>query len=148
MDGSTNMQSRQRGALLGMFVGDALAMPVHWYCDLRALQRDYGRVSGYLDPKHPHPDSILWRSSYTPLNRSADILHDQRRFWGRRGIHYHQFLKAGENTLNLKICHLLIGNLDENGGYDADAYLDRYIEFMTTPGNNRDTYVEEYHRHF
>jgi ADP-ribosyl-[dinitrogen reductase] hydrolase len=58
MDGSTNMQSRQRGALLGMFVGDALAMPVHWYCDLRALQRDYGRVSGYLDPKHPHPDSI------------------------------------------------------------------------------------------
>jgi ADP-ribosylglycohydrolase len=145
---STDMQSRQQGAILGMFVGDALAMPVHWYYDRQALERDYGRVSTYQAPKNPHPDSILWRSAYTPPDRSVDILHDQRQYWGRPGIHYHQFLKAGENTLNLKLCQLLISTLSGNGEYDADAYLDRYIEFMTTPGRHRDTYVEEYHRHF
>jgi ADP-ribosyl-[dinitrogen reductase] hydrolase len=148
MMASIDLQSRQKGAILGMFIGDALAMPVHWYYDRQALERDYGKVTGYLAPKNPHPDSILWRSVYKPLNKYADILHDQRQYWGRPGIHYHQFLKAGENTLNLKLCQLLISVLSEKGEYDADAYLERYIEFMTTPGSHQDTYVEEYHRHF
>jgi ADP-ribosyl-[dinitrogen reductase] hydrolase len=145
---SADMPSRRKGAILGMFIGDALAMPVHWYYDRQALSRDYGRVTGYLAPKNPHPDSILWRSSYTPVNDRADILHDQARFWGRPGVHYHQFLQSGENTLNLKLCTLLIKTILAKRGYDADAYLSDYIAFMTTPGNHRDTYVEEYHRHF
>jgi len=148
MGTSTDRQSRKKGAILGMYVGDALAMPVHWYYDRQALERDYGQVRGYLAPKNPHPDSILWRSTYTPVSAKANILHDQERFWGRPGVHYHQFLKAGENTLNLKLCNLLINNLLENDGYDADAYLADYIAFMTTAGSHSDTYVEEYHRHF
>ncbi|MFO7644121.1 MAG: ADP-ribosylglycohydrolase family protein [Desulfosarcina sp.] len=148
MTATTDIQARRKGAILGMFIGDALAMPVHWYYDREALARDYGKVCGYLHPRNPHPNSILWRSHYPPPSPSMDILHDQRQYWGRPGIHYHQFLKAGENTLNLKLCNLLIEMLDENGGYDADDYLARYIGFMTTPGNHRDTYVEEYHRHF
>jgi ADP-ribosylglycohydrolase len=63
-------------------------------------------------------------------------------------VHYHQFLEAGENTLNLKLCTLLINSLLENDGYDADAYLTEYIAFLTTAGSHKDTYVEEYHRHF
>jgi len=145
---STSSHSRSRGALYGLYIGDALAMPVHWYYDRLALQRDYGRVEDYLAPRNPHPDSILWRSHYTPLNEKAEILHDQARYWGRKGIHYHQFLKAGENTLNVQLCTLLIESLLEKGGYDADDYLRRYIAFMTTPGSHRDTYLEEYHRHF
>jgi ADP-ribosylglycohydrolase len=141
-------ESRCRGALYGLFIGDALAMPVHWYYDTLALQRDYGRVTDFLAPKNPHPDSILWRSSYTPLNENGDILHDQAQYWGKRGIHYHQFLEAGENTLNLKLCILLMESLNANRGYSADDYLKRYIAFMTTPGSHRDTYAEEYHRHF
>ena len=108
---SADRQSRKKGAILGMYIGDALAMPVHWYYDRQALARDYGRVTGYLAPKDPHPDSILWRSAYTPVNKKADILHDQARFWGRPGVHYHQFLQAGENTLNLKLCTLLLNHL-------------------------------------
>jgi len=123
-------------------------MPVHWYYDTLALQRDYGRVTDFLAPKNPHPDSILWRSSYRPLNEKGNILHDQAQYWGKRGVHYHQFLQAGENTLNLKLCALLIESLNANRGYSADDYLKRYIAFMTTPGSHRDTYVEEYHRHF
>jgi len=145
MKSKADFQSRQKGAILGMFIGDALAMPVHWYYDRQALYRDYGHVTGYQAPRNPHPDSILWRSVYSG---TADILHDQRKYWGRHGIHYHQFLKAGENTLNLKLCALLIGTLIENGTYDSDVYLERYIDFMVTPGRHKDTYVEEVHRHF
>ncbi len=141
-------ESLKRGCIYGLFIGDALAMPVHWYYDRLALQRDYGLVKDYLAPKTPHPDSILWRSSYKPINKKGEILHEQAQYWGRRGIHYHQFLKAGENTLNLKLCARLMESLNEKGGYDADDYLNRYITYMTTPGKHRDTYVEEYHRHF
>ena len=48
----------------------------------------------------------------------------------------------------MKLCTLLIESLNEKGGYDADDYLKRYISYMTIPGNHRDTYLEECHRHF
>lgn len=141
---------RLSGALWGLCIGDALAMPVHWYYNRNALHDDYGWVTGYLTPKNPHPDSILFRSSYAAPGPKGEILHDQAPYWGREGTryHYHQFLKAGENTLNLKLCSLLIRSLNESGGYDAEDYLRRYVVFMTTPGSHRDTYIEECHRNF
>lgn len=142
------LNSRIRGALYGLFIGDALAMPVHWYYDSDELKRDYGRVVDYMAPKNPHPGSILSYKAYEPVNEKGEILHDQAQYWGKKDVHYHQFLKAGENTINLKIVKLLIDSLNEKGGYDADDYLNRYISFMTTPGNHKDTYIEEYHRHF
>jgi ADP-ribosylglycohydrolase len=141
------MEKRSR-ALLGSLAADAVAMPVHWYYDRAALERDYGTITDYLAPKNPHPDSILWRSSYKPLNAKGEILHDQAIFWGRRGVHYHQFLLAGENTLNFQLARLLYDQTSRLGHYDADAWLKTYIDFMLTPGKHRDTYVEEYHRHF
>ena len=142
------IHSKSRGALYGLCIGDALAMPVHWYYNRLALNRDYGRVTDYLAPYNPHPDSILWRSSYKAPNAKGEILHDQAPYWGQKGIHYHQFLKAGENTLNVKICRLLIESINQNGTYNADDFLRRYITFMTTPGNHQDTYIEECHRNF
>ena len=136
------------GIAWGSFIGDALAMPVHWYYDRAALHRDYGVVRDYLAPRNPHEGSILWRSEYTPLNERGDILHEQAQYWGRHGIHYHQFLHAGENTLNLQLARVLIESLIAKGGYDADDYLQRYIDFMLTPGRHRDTYIEECHRKF
>jgi ADP-ribosylglycohydrolase len=134
--------------LLGLWIGDALAMPVHWYYNRQTLHRDYGWVTDYMAPRNPHPDSILWRSSYEAPNARGEILHDQAPYWGQKGIHYHQFLRAGENTLNVKLCSLLIESLNASGKYDVDDYLDRYISFMTTPGSHRDTYIEECHRNF
>ena len=136
------------GLAWGSFIGDALAMPVHWYYDRAALRRDYDVVRGYVAPRNPHPDSILGRSKYAPLNARGDILGEQAQYWGRHGIHYHQFLHAGENTLNLQLAKVLIESLIARGDYDADDYLQRYIEFMLTPGRHRDTYVEECHRKF
>ena len=142
------LNSKCRGTLYGLSIGDALSIPVHWYYNRQALQDDYGRVTDYLAPRNPHPDSILWRSSYVAANSNGEILHDQAQYWGQKGIHYHQFLKAGENTLNVKICRLLIESMNRNGGYDADDFLQRYIAFMTTPGSHQDTYIEECHRNF
>ena len=144
----TELEERKHGCLLGAFLGDALAMPVHWYYDRAALARDYGTVSELVGPKNPHADSILWRSSYSALNAKGEILHDQAEFWGRRGVHYHQFLRAGENTLNMQLALQLLASLRERSGYDRDDYTRRYIDFMTTPGRHRDTYVEECHRNF
>ena len=144
-----NLEQTQRtNCILGAFVGDALAMPVHWYYDKESLARSYGRVTAMVDPKSPHEDSILWRSSYEALNEKGEILHEQASHWGKRGVHYHQFLQAGENTLNMQLALLLLTSLRTCGGYDHADYVRRYIEFMTTPGHHRDTYIEECHRNF
>ena len=139
---------KRAGLAWGSFIGDALAMPVHWYYDRAALRRDYGVVRDYEAPRNPHADSILWRSEYVPVNDCGDILHEQAPYWGKRGIHSHQFLHTGEDTLNLQLAKVLIESLIARGGYDGDDYLQRYVDFMLTPGRHRDTYVEEYHRKF
>lgn len=135
-------------AYLGSLVADAVAMPVHWYYDREALRAEYGDITGYLAPKNPHTGSILWRSQYIAPNEKGEILHEQAAYWGQRGIHYHQFLKAGANTLNFQLATELVQLCEKSGGYDPDEWLAHYIEFMLTPGKHRDTYLEEYHRGF
>ncbi len=132
----------------GSLVADALAMPVHWYYDREALRRDYGTVDHFMAPRNPHPGSILWRSVYQAINEKGDILREQAVHWGKRDVHYHQFLSAGENTLNFKLAAELFDFVRRRGGYEADAWLDHYISRMLEPGWHRDTYVEEYHRAF
>lgn len=142
------MQRNHLQAHAGALVADALAMPVHWYYDRAALDRDYGLLDRYTAPKNPHPDSILWRSRYTPPNPQGDILHEQATHWGQPGVHYHQFLSAGENTLDFQLARLLYRQVVDAGHYDADAWLASYIDFMRTLGRHCDTYVEECHRTF
>ena len=135
-------------AFLGSLVADAVAMPVHWYYDTDALDKDYGTLREYTAPRSPHRDSILWRSRYSPRNERGDILHEQAKYWGQRGVHYHQFLKAGENTLNFKLALELHSHVVASGTYKPESWADRYIECMLEPGWHRDTYAEEYHRAF
>jgi ADP-ribosyl-[dinitrogen reductase] hydrolase len=135
-------------AFVGGLVADAYAMPVHWYYDPRALDRDYGELPTYAAPRSPHPDSILWRSQWTAPDPKFDILREQAAFWGRRGVHYHQFLSAGENTLNARLAMELHDLTARAGDYDPERWLDHYVAFMLEPGRHRDTYLEEYHRHF
>ena len=139
---------RIRGGVLGAFVADAHAMPVHWYYDRRARERDYGWVEVFLAPRSSHPDSILWRSNYQALNARGEILHDQAQYWGKKGVHYHQHLHAGENTLNLQLLLLLLKSIRRQGSYCSEEYLNDYRDFMLSPVSHRDTYVEECHRKF
>ena len=135
-------------AMLGALVADAASMPVHWYYDTNALDRDYPNLSSYQAPKNVHPDSILWRSKYVPRNKLADILHDQAQYWGQRGVHYHQFLHAGENTLNFTLGIELFRFIQSTRSYMPESWLKTYIDCMRKPNWHRDTYIEEYHRSF
>lgn len=142
------MSHNKISAFEGALVADALSMPVHWYYDRIALKRDYGRVDCFMAPKNPHPDSILYRSQYTPVTPDADILHDQAIYWGQRGVHYHQGLRAGENTLNFQLARALYRQVSKTQTYDPAAWLRLYVDCMRLPGWHKDTYVEEYHRAF
>jgi ADP-ribosyl-[dinitrogen reductase] hydrolase len=143
---SSNMTTLE-ASYQGSLIADALAMPIHWYYNREAIDADYPDLSSYRAPLPQHPDSILWRSQYKPVNEKADILHDQARFWGQRNIHYHQNLRAGDNTVNFQLARALHDHVCEQG-YDPTTWVELYIKLMRTPGWHRDTYVEEYHRAF
>lgn len=147
---------RLRGALWGMFVGDALAMPAHWYYDVVALRRDFGILSDYRDPKDHHPNSILSLASTGGAGRGSKegdvvgsvILHNKKHLWGQPNRHYHQGLRSGDNTLNLLCVRVLLRTMNEAGCYNPADFLREYVSFMTTPGSHNDTYAESYHRQF
>lgn len=44
------LKDRIAGSILGVFIGDALGVGVHWQYDLEKLEADRGFVTGYLDP--------------------------------------------------------------------------------------------------
>ncbi|TVR66626.1 MAG: ADP-ribosylglycohydrolase family protein, partial [Candidatus Competibacteraceae bacterium] len=152
----SDKHERVRGALWGMFVGDALAMPVHWYYDVAALQRDFGTIRDYQAPKDHHPSSIMTLASTGRAGRGSQegevvgsvILHGKKHLWGRPNTHYHQGLRAGDNTLNLLCARVLLRTLNVAGHYDSAAFLREYVAFMTAPDSHNDTYAESYHRDF
>ena len=147
---------RLRGMLWGMFVGDALAMPVHWYYDVAALQRDFGTVRDYQAPCDYHPSSIMSLANTGAAGRGSQegevvgrvILHGKKHLWGQPNRHYHAGLQAGDNTLNLLCVRVLLRTMNTTGRYDSGDFLRAYIAFMTTPDSHNDTYAESYHRDF
>ncbi len=175
-----NTRDRARNALWGLFAGDALAMPVHWYYSLKNIRRDFdGGVRRYEAPLHPHPEAFMVGMSYNPdvesaerLGRPYDILHNHSRFYdasyspleinlGEREsehgnavaaedqrYHYHHGLGAGDNTLAAHLVRVLMRSIVAHRGYDQDAFLNEFVEHMTTPGRNRDPYSEIYVRHW
>ena len=45
-------KERAMGAIMGMFIGDALGVGPHWYYDLEQLKKDYGEwIDDYTSPK-------------------------------------------------------------------------------------------------
>jgi ADP-ribosyl-[dinitrogen reductase] hydrolase len=147
---------RLRGALWGMFVGDALAMPVHWYYDVAALQRDFGSLRDFQSPHEYHPSSIMSLASTGAAGRGSQqgevvgsiILHGKKHLWGQPNRHYHYGLRSGDNTLNLLCVRVLLRTMNATGRYDSGDFLRAYIAFMTTPDSHHDTYAESYHRDF
>ncbi|MHB9067164.1 MAG: ADP-ribosylglycohydrolase family protein [Pirellulaceae bacterium] len=147
---------RLRGMLWGMFVGDALAMPVHWYYDVAALQRDFGTVRDFQTPRDSHPSSIMSLANTGAAGRGSQdgevvgrvILHGKKHLWGQPNQHYHTGLQAGDNTLNLLCVRVLLRTMNTTGRYDSGDFLRAYIAFMTTPDSHNDTYAESYHRDF
>jgi len=151
-----NKTDRMRGALWGMFVGDALAMPVHWYYSIATLWQDFGQIKDYQAPKAHHPNSIMSLANTSKAGRGTQegdivgsvILKGKKHHWGPANRHYHQGMQAGENTLNLLCARVLLRSLNATGDYDPADFLREYISFMTEPDRHNDTYAESYHRDF
>ncbi len=158
-----------RAALLGLFTGDALAMPVHWYyrpSDIVAGFPPRGITRMEAAPAF-HPSSIMSLHSTRTAGRatrgqtsgrSAEnaprivgdvILKGRAHHWGVAGTHYHHGMVAGENTLNTWCARWLIEHLTEVGRYRAADWFEVYEQRMTAdPPAHPDVYAESYHRGF
>jgi ADP-ribosylglycohydrolase len=164
-----------KNALWGLFIGDALAMPAHWYYNVSNIPKTFGLpVETFEAPKHPHVEAFMVGGSYKPdvetakkLGRKFDILHEHAKFYDttyndfsasgfekdENGMvsvsdryHYHHGLRAGENTLNAHLVRVLMRQIIKSGKYDPQQFLDDFIDFLTTAGNNKDPYTEHYLR--
>ena len=67
-----SLPERFRGAMWGMYIGDALAMPVHWYYDTNQLRRDFGQITKYEAPKSSFRGSIMNLSNTGGGGRGSD----------------------------------------------------------------------------
>jgi ADP-ribosyl-[dinitrogen reductase] hydrolase len=82
-------RKRIENALWGLFAGDALAMPSHWFYSLSNIETTFdGGIKGYEAAPHPHPESFMVGMTYQPdieaaerLGRPYDILHEHARFY-------------------------------------------------------------------
>lgn len=99
-----SVRDRKKAALIGLYVADATAMPVHWMYNLFQLQEDYGQITGYVKPKDKFRGSIMNLSNTGGGGRGSDlgdivgnvILHGKKQYWLRGGDnHYHRGLEAG-----------------------------------------------------
>jgi ADP-ribosylglycohydrolase len=139
---------RIKGSLLGWVVGDALAVPVHWYYSPARMRADYGDIDSMITPLPTHPESMVQGMSYTG---TIDIMHDKAKYYQGNAIsdailskekeeslrddhgnfvgvaqeervHYHKSLSKGQSTANLCLGRLAVrylANVNEGG---ADGY--------------------------
>lgn len=161
---TVSVESRVRGALWGLFAGDALAMPSHWYYGgKRQVQQDYGRsgITGYVQPVERLPGSIMSKSNTDGAGRGSFnagrpsiigdyINHGKKKYWApNQSYHYHATLKAGENTLEAQLVRVLMRSVVRSGGsFEPSAFREDYVEFMTREGSHNDTYASTCHRMF
>lgn len=104
------------------------------------------------------------------LGRKYDILHQHSQFYqtswtdftiernareGEHGnkvaaaderYHYHHGLNSGDNTLNAHLARVLLRSVNKRGGYEAGAFLDEFVAYMTNPDGNKDPYMEVFLR--
>lgn len=156
---------RASAALASLFVGDSLAMPVHWFYDTADIERAFpGGIKEFEAAPEFHPSSIMSLHSTRRGGRSGRelgltdspeiigtvILKGRQHLWGQAKRHYHHGMQAGDNTLNAHCARVLMRSIiASNGRYSRDHFLQSYIEFMTAdPPRHRDTYAESYHRGF
>lgn len=122
---------------------EAFMVGMGYFPDLGAAQK-HGRP---FDTLHEHrkfyntswADADVERSARESEHGNAVAAVDER-------YHYHHGLKAGENTLNAHLARVLMRSVIARGGYDSSAFLDDFIEYMTTPGMNPDPYQEVFLR--
>lgn len=117
-DAENEISQRDRimGAIMGVFVGDALGVGTHWYYDLDNLKKDNGEwITDYQDPK------------LNSIGRHANV-HKYR---------YEQGIRAGDLSQTGQLYTLLLESIVEQGGYDRNDFGTRVDGlFETLNGKN------------
>lgn len=149
---------RIEGSLWGYFIADALAMPVHWYYNQEDIKKDYGNITTYQKPKRHHPHNFTTFPANEPVPDDKAIvgkviLKGKEVYWNQNPpIHVHALLDAGENTLDAQLMKIQLKTMiqakEKISVYDREAFLQGYVEFMTTEDSHKDIYAESFHRHF
>lgn len=71
------LAERAQGALMGAYIGDALALGPHWYYDLEELHKNYGTwIDNYTDPKPGHYHAGLKAGQSSQAGFILDLLVD------------------------------------------------------------------------
>ncbi len=155
--------ARATAALQNLFIGDALAMPVHWFYRVGDIDRAFPNgIKTFEAPPEYHPSSIMSLHSTSGGGRKSSgnqgqsdvvgdvILKGKAQYWDQSHVHYHQGMRAGDNTLNAYCALTLTEVMNEAGGhYDRDGFLQAYIALLTAEQPaHPDTYAESYHRGF
>jgi len=139
------------GGLWGIFIGDALSQPIHWYYSLEHLKEHYGVVDQYIRTKADiqHPDSWKYYTNIKMDTEPFDIFHDLKSYYqGPLANGYHQLLDKAENTLNMKVVESLFRSILDRQTYDQGDYLNRYLPLFLEKGRHGDTYIDMSHRYF
>ena len=157
---ASSITERARAALKNAFIGDALAMPVHWFYNPADIYKAFPLgIEQFENAPSLHPSSIMSLHSTQQGGRANKalasqkeivgevILKGKRQYWGKDNVHYHQGMKAGENTLNAHCARIVLTCALK--GYDENEFLNQYISFMRADEpKHPDTYAESYHRGF
>ncbi len=161
--GKALKRTRVKAALVNLFVGDALSMPVHWFYNPGDILRKFPPhgIQGMEAAPASHPSSIMALHSTSRGGRGLQgtgaqpaiigdvILKGKRHLWGRPNGHYHHGMQAGENTLNAWWARWVMQSMSRRGCYDPDKWVAEYIEkMMADPPQHPDTYAESCHRGF
>jgi len=151
------------GGLWGGFLGDAHAMPSHWYYSVDVLKKHFppsvsDRFLCSDDVRQPHPDSWKYYKNIDCAQSPWDIFQGLGDHYTNEGGSYHQLLQRGENTLNAKLALVLLQTVLESSEKDANGkwiarynmgeYVGRYLEMFLTPGTHLDTFISTSHRSF
>lgn len=154
---AADLPDRIRGALYGLMIADAMAMPSHWfYGGQWQVNSAYGEIKTYVKPTVKLSGSIMSKSNTGGGGRGGYsgnivgdvIFHGKKEFWARGAdYHYHHALDAGDNTLEpLLLRRVLNVTAANQGKFNVQALTDDYITFMTTPNTHNDTYCGTCHR--
>ena len=146
-----------------MYIGDALAMPVHWYYDTSRIRKDFGKagIQKYEAPVKHFPGSIMNLSNTGGGGRGSDkdsivgevILHGKKKFWLRGGsYHYHHGMSAGENTLDTLIARLMLktilsmesGNRDIKSLYDDPKNTNKSKKTKINKNEFTESFLDDY----
>lgn len=150
---------RIKGALFGLLIADALAMPTHWfYGGERQVKGTYGTIVGYVKPTIKLPGSIMSKSNTGGGGRGSYrgnivgdvIFHGKKKYWAPGAdYHYHTGMNAGDNTLEALLVRRVCNITAANGGQFApNKILEDYVQFLTTPDTHNDVYCGTSHRMF